>query len=189
MNRAPDLHRAERMALRVLAARRITALPVEPLSLLHACRDTVVLTLDEASDRLDQPGSQLERLFDRADAVTMRCAEKYLIIYRPGGNPARLRFTLAHELGHRLLGHEGADPAEEREADHFASHLLCPEPVLARLRERFGIVPIQRVATGFYVSSACARAVSLRPASSADPTLLRQVEMLLAGAADALCAD
>lgn len=62
--------------------------------------------------------------------------------------PTRRRFTVAHELGHYLLGHEDyhagteflrrqgapkwADPAyrQEREADRFAAELLMPSKFL-----------------------------------------------------------
>lgn len=54
----------------------------------------------------------------------------------------RIRFTIAHELGHYLLGHLGSDlinlnrrydyikPIQETEADVFASRLLAPACVL-----------------------------------------------------------
>lgn len=186
MSRLPDLRRAERMALRVLAAKCVTTLPVQPLALLRACRDTLVLTIDEAAERLAQPAAQLERLFADSEAVTMQCLHQYIVIYRPGGNPARLRFTLAHELGHRLLGHDGADAAEEREANHFASHLLCPEPLLARLREHDPI-PIRQLATACYVSPTCAKAAAHRPPAQADATLLRQVTAQLSETVERLC--
>lgn len=53
-----------------------------------------------------------------------------------------MRFTIAHELGHILLGHELSDgfghfrtasdkrPAAERQADEFAARLLAPACVL-----------------------------------------------------------
>lgn len=49
----------------------------------------------------------------------------------------RARFSIAHELGHLLLGHnplgrigEPRDPDQERQADRFASELLMPESLL-----------------------------------------------------------
>ncbi len=191
MTRLPDWRRAERMAWRVLFARSITALPVEPLPILKACRDTCVMTSHEAADDLSLPQDQVDRLFDEADAITMRRqhqgSTQYLVIYRSGGNPARLRFTLAHELGHRLLGHTGEGAAEEREADHFASHLLCPEPVMSRLRSRFGDLPIRQTAVGCYVSPFCIRAVKQRPCAVNGTELYQQVDALLKDAADRLC--
>ena len=51
-----------------------------------------------------------------------------IVARRPLG-PFRLRFTLAHELGHLVLGHQvfaGPRRPEEREANLFASALLMP---------------------------------------------------------------
>ena len=49
----------------------------------------------------------------------------------------RFRFSIAHELGHILLGHEPLKhiyeqrkPADERQADSFAAELLLPEQFL-----------------------------------------------------------
>ena len=49
----------------------------------------------------------------------------------------RKRFTVAHELGHCVLGHFGRlteqnklSPCDERAADRFAAELLAPLPVL-----------------------------------------------------------
>lgn len=192
MTRLPDWRRVERMAWRVLLARKITTLPVEPLSILKACRDTRVMTAREAAEELGLPQEQLERLLDGADALTMRRQHQgrphYVVIYRNDGHPARLRFTLAHELGHRLLGHNGGDAAEEREADHFASHLLCPEPVVAHLRACCASLPLQSLAVGCYVSASCAKTVSRRPAAVEDSPLYHAVDAQLRQAAEAICA-
>lgn len=64
------------------------------------------------------------------------------IIYRDSENRGRTRFTIAHELGHILLGHELTDsrglyrtasdrrePAETQ-ADEFAARLLAPACIL-----------------------------------------------------------
>lgn len=46
------------------------------------------------------------------------------------------RFTLAHELGHLLLGHTRDDKTADLEANCFARNLLCPIPVIRRLELR-----------------------------------------------------
>jgi hypothetical protein len=56
--------------------------------------------------------------------------------------PGRRNFTIAHELGHYVLGHRIASgdelaptertPYQEREADVFAAELLMPEDFVAR---------------------------------------------------------
>ena len=145
----PDLYRAARMAYRVIAARGLTALPVHPLPILRACRDTTVLTGEEAGEQIGMRPHEFERFFDRA------------------------------ELGPRLLGHTGAGPSEEREADCFASHLLCPQPYIDDMREQHGELCAEQIAQACYVSIACARNLSRRPRyPEEDPVLLRAAELM-----------
>ena len=59
----------------------------------------------------------------------------------------RRRFTVAHELGHFILGHEGDSIDEqsdrpmplEREANTFASHLLIPTDLVTASVKRVGL--------------------------------------------------
>ncbi len=63
---------------------------------------------------------------------------RWYIIYDDTATIERARFTLAHELGHILLGHElqyakyghtrqiRPNPISEQQADRFAVRLLCP---------------------------------------------------------------
>lgn len=67
---------------------------------------------------------------------------KWTIIYEDTDPKGRIRFTVAHELGHILLGHELSDgfghyrritvgkPTNEKQADEFAARLLAPACVL-----------------------------------------------------------
>lgn len=171
------------MAARVLLKWRTAALPVDPLAILRACRDTRVYTREAAVEELDLPPDDLLR---HEDAVTLRMpvGEKvhYFVIYRVDGNPARLRFTLAHELGHRLLGHTGSTPAEENAADSFASHLLCPEPVVRRLRALSAddADAADCIAVACYVSRSCARMALRRPAAGLPPDTAAALDDLLA---------
>lgn len=68
-----------------------------------------------------------------------------IILVRPDCNRQRKRFTVAHELGHILLGHVGkyelinreispTDNPIEQEANVFASRLLAPACVLWGLK-------------------------------------------------------
>ena len=162
------MDRAAAMAAKALAARGGEMLPVSPLSMLHACRDTRVYTMEEAVEVEGIPRVQLESLFRLLDAVTYRIEEggtpRYVVVFRSDGNPARLRFTLAHELGHRILHNGELTAAAEREADCFASHLLCPESVVRRIRERAMdlATAVDCIAEICYVSRACARAALTR---------------------------
>lgn len=75
------------------------------------------------------------------DGKTMILSGEPIILVRKITNTGRLRFTIAHELGHIILGHVGiyelvnrepspSDNPIEQEANIFASRLLCPACVL-----------------------------------------------------------
>jgi Zn-dependent peptidase ImmA (M78 family)/transcriptional regulator with XRE-family HTH domain len=73
----------------------------------------------------------------RIDGMSYRIPGLPPVIFLNRNQPAdRLRFSLAHELGHLIL-HSYPSPEMEREADQFASALLMPKddiaPELSRL--------------------------------------------------------
>lgn len=182
MTRQPDYDRAAEMAFRALIRMDSGELPVRPLSMLHRCRRTAVFTYEEAAERLNMPQEVFTRRCYGADAFTVRGGEGpcYVVCYRSGGNPARLNFTLAHELGHILLGHQENAVAEEAEADCFAQQLLCTAPVLRRLAETAPLTP-ERVAAACYVSLDAARARLTAASRRVDQALMAQAEQLFAG--------
>lgn len=169
--RQPDYDRAATLAYRCLLKLNTAQLPVRPLAILRRCRNTVVYTYQQAAEFLQMDAAEFERRYGDADAFTIRGGEQYVVCYREGGNPARLNFTLAHELGHILLHHEEDAAADEAEANCFAGHLLCPEPVV------IGKTP-EEVATTCYVSRAAAlNALGRRPGRGQETTI-KKVEKL-----------
>lgn len=75
------------------------------------------------------------------DGFSVTVGASMYIVIREGMTTARTRFTVAHELGHILLGHvgryhlvnrepSGSDNPIEHEANVFASRLLAPACVL-----------------------------------------------------------
>lgn len=168
----PDLLRAAHLACRCLIRLQQRTLPVDPLAILRRCRGTQLCTYEQAAERLRMPEDELLRLCGDADAFTVRRERASLVCYRQGGHPARLNFTLAHELGHVLLGHQVNGPAEEAEADCFASHLLCPQPVVQGW-------PPERIARTCYVSMAAAQRITQRPPLGLNPLLADEVRRLM----------
>lgn len=97
------------------------------------------------------------------DGMTVRYGGNYLILYREGGNARRLTFTLAHELGHVLLGHMGEESEiEEREANAFAASLLCPAAAVHYLVHRDGAYPSAVALSAMFPLSNEAAACRLR---------------------------
>lgn len=78
----------------------------------------------------------------------------YIVLYREARkNAGRRAFTLAHEVGHILLGHRDDGDAMEKQADRFASELLLPRILLAELQNRAGgTLTAQEVSGLFSVS-------------------------------------
>lgn len=76
--------------------------------------------------------SQVLELPQNQSGKTVRNGDCWAIIFDDEDTTQRQRFTVAHELGHILLGHstEGYVPEEEMAANVFASRLLAPACVL-----------------------------------------------------------
>jgi Zn-dependent peptidase ImmA (M78 family) len=87
-----------------------------------------------------------------------------LILFNPTENEMRQRFTIAHELGHYVLGHgnefrdsarsfnaNGYDP-KETAANQFAASLLMPASAITHFVRDKGMSDIQLLAAKFFVS-------------------------------------
>ena len=112
-------------AWRILIDYHATALPVRALAICQALGISVRRT----------------SLTDAPEGRSVALNGRPVILLAEGPSPERRRFTLAHELGHIILGHVGRvgllnrepspedDPLEQA-ANVFASRLLAPACVL-----------------------------------------------------------
>jgi Zn-dependent peptidase ImmA (M78 family) len=83
--------------------------------------------------------------FDQLDGINIRVGDKTNILYNKNHHIHRNRFTVAHEIGHLVLGHlkktydiadfTSSDP-EEKEANEFAAELLIPTHLLKDLYKK-----------------------------------------------------
>lgn len=71
----------------------------------------------------------LERACRVAEGMTFFRDEVPVVLFNARNPPWLVRFTVAHELGHLVLGHlySEREPEEEQEADLFAMELLRPK--------------------------------------------------------------
>lgn len=92
--------------------------------------------------------------------------ERKIIGINKKNSPARKRFTIAHELGHYILGHDEIDFVDdkfdrplpkEREANLFASMLLMPASLVKKYFN--DSQDIERLAAKFEVSE---QAITIR---------------------------
>ncbi len=88
-------------------------------------------------------------------------------------NPKRMNFTIAHELGHYLLGHTSKaeygellfrrplsnedDPVIEKEANYFAANLLVPKDFLRKTIKNYPFITDYQLGNIFGVSDSVIR--------------------------------
>ncbi len=123
-------------------------IPLDPLAIAQAlgCGPVPYRTLG----RLAMPA-----LIEAShDALTcwMLGSDSPLILFNDRQNPARVAFSVAHELGHVMLGHHEHSKLAEKEANYFAANALCPLPML----EATGLSKSAEVAKTFAISEECA---------------------------------
>lgn len=124
------------------------------LSLLSPLHLTlpVDLAFESFAGFAKRTGATLPEDLHVAEGLTIRHGGRYLILYDDRiENKRRLSFTLAHELGHVLLGHTGEDERrEEQEANAFAASLLSPAIVYHYLTYRDTHAPTPQEMTAIF---------------------------------------
>ena len=149
---SPRLSYATETAYKWLIELGIDSFPISPLDVIDKLPQMILcLSYSKAvaMGYADDPCNIKKKAAD-ARSLKLRGINQYLIIYDDSKDKPkrRLTFTLAHEIGHILLGH--LDDFEEtalnrggltnkmyrvleKEADCFASEFLCPSVLLAKL--------------------------------------------------------
>ena len=154
-----DYKRARDLSWRVLLDTNTQELPVKVSRICRAYGVTL---------RSYQSGEQIIRALGLAgqcavcDGFTVRSGGHCYVFYNMAQTPGRVRFTIAHELGHVLLGHLGEgehtiynrepspeDAPEEHAANIFASRLLAP----ACVRQLSGSSAVSRWSHGYAESA------------------------------------
>lgn len=146
----PRIYRAQERARGILMAYKITALPVDVKSIIKAhpkcCIKRYSKLIEKHKDKL-QLADLIEKFGQDGAAIYEKDRKKvYTIIYNDFcSSTNRIRWTLAHELGHIVLNHhsdfeetrlsrgglsEAAYRVLDAEADAFAAELLAPTIVL-----------------------------------------------------------
>ena len=106
------------------------------------------------------PFSQMSReakrmlIFRDIDGISHYDPERktFVIYYRQNGMKERLRFTIAHEIGHIRMQHRHESELARRIADYYAAYLLAPTPWISHA----GCEDYTDVARVFSLSDPCA---------------------------------
>lgn len=134
----PDLDTAAVRAIETLINHYITAAPVEPLPILKSQPGVFAVTFTEMADEIGLDRGNLVMMFgaENQDAVTfvkeINGQLRYFVAYNQRLPHYMLQRSIARELGHIVLRHDGTQPENVRtsEALTFARHLLCPRPLI-----------------------------------------------------------
>lgn len=148
---APRLRLAAEAAVRCLLEEGLHAFPVDPAAIITR-RGWKLRTYSRMAARMDERATvdDVLALYHMKDAFASQHmaaagAVTYMVCYNDRVDVyERVVFSLAHEIGHILLGHfdygsmEDFTPAQravlDREASVFAANLLAPAPIVTLLR-------------------------------------------------------
>ena len=138
----PDYQKAALKATETLIRFGINSAPISPLPMLRNTPGVLVFSYESISNHVDQDRRCLMSVFggDNQDAFTtvnMKDGKpQYIVTYNQRLPQVLIQRTLARELGHIFLGHDGTLPEDVRneEARAFANHLLVPRPLIHALQ-------------------------------------------------------
>ena len=134
----PDYQAAAEKATEILIKHGIKAAPIDPLPILKNMPGVLVVSFEEMSKDMGMDRKCVISMFGKEcrDAFTsvnlIDGKKQYLVTYNAYLPFHIIQRSLARELGHIVLGHDGTKPEEVRleEAKCFAHHLLCPRPLI-----------------------------------------------------------
>ena len=179
----PDFQTAAVKAAEILIKYGINTAPVDPLPILKKYPGVLVVSFKEMAELSGFSRSSLLKACGEynQDAVTMVKIEdgklRYLVAYNQKLPQALVQRSLARELGHIVLGHDGSKPEDVRmeEAICFANHLLCPRPLIYSVMSTGIRITVEVIGnmTGCYDHClACMRKI---PATSVPPEMNRAI--------------
>lgn len=137
-----------RKVYQLLAEFEISEFPVDPFKIIDEMDNCYIVGWDELRKKfnISDPCNLKQRGLD-AETTIKRGTSDFLVVYDDTVTYLpRVRFTLAHEIGHIILGHltefedtsiqNGLSATSkkvlETEADAFAAELLAPRTILRR---------------------------------------------------------
>lgn len=144
----PDYKKATNAAYKLIAERDWFSIETNVFAIAEQLNNCRLYTYGLANFWFDIP---LEVLLANSEyGFSIVKNGKRIIYYNEKMPLPCIRFTLAHEIGHAVLGHQDEDdPAAEKEANCFARNLLCPSPVISA----FELLFIRDYVSAFNVSA------------------------------------
>ena len=140
----PNYEKAAAKAMEILIENAVTETPIDSLSILLKQPGVRVVSFTKYASMAGIDRNDLVPMFgSNQDAATFNLGMeindvKYVVVYNMRLPYEIIQRSIARELGHIVLGHDGETrPTDVRmaEAMCFAHHLISPRPVINMLRE------------------------------------------------------
>lgn len=156
MSDIPDYRKAVRLASKILRdSKNIYSFPFKLIPVIEEFTDLQIMSFSTARERGFDP-----KLLSTEDACINELYGVSFLFLNDTMPKSRQKFSLAHELGHVLLGHKlknhQSDPREETEANVFAAQLLMPEQIIYEFEDRGAELSENLLIGSFDVSKAAA---------------------------------
>lgn len=138
INSKPDFQKAYIKANEILASSKIiNSFPYSATRLIKEQSNIVCRSFEKAN----KYNVDIEA-FGSDSAVIMNFGDKYIIFYNQNEIPARVRFSMLHEFGHKVNGHKFRVTSDEIygiaevETNYFTAQVLMPEQILREFQRR-----------------------------------------------------
>ena len=138
INSKPDFQKAYIKANEILVSSKIiNSFPYSAIKLIKEQSNIVCRSFEKAH----KYNVDIE-VFGSDSAVIMNFGDKYIIFYNQNEIPARIKFSMLHEFGHKVNGHEFRVTSDEIygiaevETNYFTAQVLMPEQILREFQRR-----------------------------------------------------
>lgn len=128
----PNYKIATNAAYHVLHSNRCYTPPLDIVPIIQSQEKVAVRSYRECSQVYGI--SRADLMVSSNYGFIIRRGEQIILLFNECKDIGALRFTLAHELGHIVLGHTDDCNATDKEANCFARNLLCPIHIARKLR-------------------------------------------------------
>lgn len=156
----PDYHTATNKAYHLLKKMLVRyghfKITTDVLFVLDQLPDAVILSYTDACEKYACERSLFTASSNHGFTINEVSPEgrmRYIVLFNDWKDDTTIRFTLAHEIGHIILGHMEDTEVANKEANCFARNLLCPIPV----RHVFALHTVSALCKAFDVSEPMAR--------------------------------
>lgn len=134
----PNYEAAAAKAIETLIKYEIKSAPVLPLPILKQIPGVLLVSFTEMSQFFGIERKNMVTMFGdtNQDAITSVYNKNgklvYLVAYNQRLPIYMIQRSLAREMGHIVMGHDGSLPEDVRleEANCFAYHFICPRPLV-----------------------------------------------------------